>query len=126
LLRALVVPAEPADESALVVKADGTGFWLPTSRDMVDLSRRAPLTRIVAALVDKRIRTPGEGLDLDEILAAGWPGEKMTGQAGQNRVHVALTTLRNLGLRSHLITASDGYRLTTESEVRLAAPTGSG
>jgi len=54
---------------------------------------------------------PGAGLSLDDLLEIGWPGERVVPSAGANRVYVALTTLRNMGLRGHLISQGDGYLL---------------
>jgi hypothetical protein len=48
---------------------------------------------------------------LDEIIRAGWPGERMMAEAAMNRVHDALTTLRKLGLRDLLVTTAGGYML---------------
>ncbi len=48
---------------------------------------------------------------MDDLLAAGWPGEKVLPFAGRNRVHVALTTLRGMGLRDVLLSDGDGYHL---------------
>ncbi|MFY0534364.1 hypothetical protein [Nannocystis pusilla] len=78
-----------------------------------------PLQRIVLALARKRIEAPGEALALEELLAAGWPGERVGDSAGTNRVHVALTTLRNLGLRAFLVSNRDGYALTSASPCSL-------
>ena len=47
------------------------------------------------------------------VLAAGWPGERVRDSTGANRVHVALSTLRNLGLRPFLVSGPDGYALTS-------------
>lgn len=97
----------------LRVRGDGRAFHLPGAREEVDLRRRAPLQRIVLALARRRIEAPGEALGLDELLAAGWPGERVGDSAGANRVHVALTTLRKLGLRALLVSSAAGYALSS-------------
>lgn len=97
----------------LIVRAGGRGLRLPGGAADVDLRRRAPLQRIVLALARRRLDAPGEALALEELLAAGWPGERVGDSAGTNRVHVALTTLRNLGLRAFLVSGPDGYALTS-------------
>src|SRR6185436_8495657 len=77
----------PAGAPALIVRAGGKGFRLPGAAGDVDLGRRAPLARIVHALALHRIEAPGEPLRLEDILAAGWPGERVRYDAGKNRVY---------------------------------------
>ena len=48
---------------------------------------------------------------LPELLAAGWPGENPSHEAGLNRVYVALSSLRKMGLRELLHSGDDGYQL---------------
>lgn len=103
-------PGEP-----LIVRSGARALRLPGAATDVDLRRRMPLQRIVLALARKRIEAPGEALALEELLAAGWPGERVGDSAGTNRVHVALSTLRNLGLRGFLVSSADGYALTSAS-----------
>jgi hypothetical protein len=57
-------------------------------------------------------------MDLDALLQAGWPGERVVPSAGANRVYVALTTLRKLGLRHFLLSRDDGYLLDPALPVR--------
>ncbi|MCY1054658.1 tetratricopeptide repeat protein [Nannocystis sp. SCPEA4] len=99
----------------LIIRAGARGFRVPGADQDVDLHRRAPLRRIVVALARKRLDAPGEALALEELLDAGWPGERVRDSAGANRVHVALSTLRNLGLRAFLVSGPDGYALTSAS-----------
>ena len=114
-------PDPRAEQAALIVRAGGRALRLPGAAKDVDLRRRAPLQRIVLALARRRLDAPGEPLALAELLAAGWPGERVGDSAGTNRVHVALTTLRNLGLRAYLVSGPDGWALTTASPCVLAA-----
>jgi predicted ATPase len=116
--RALSAPV-PAGAPPLVIRAEGKGFRLPGAAVDVDLGRRAPLSRIVHALARRRIEAPGESLPLEDILAAGWPGERLRYDAGKNRVHVTLAELRKLGLRGFLVTDAAGYRLVTTGPVVL-------
>jgi len=94
----------------LVVGADGCWFRGPGG-EAVDLRRRKPLRRLLAALVERRQASPGGILDADALLAAGWPGERVIAEAGAHRVRVAVSTLRKLGLRRVLVTVESGYRL---------------
>jgi predicted ATPase len=81
----------------------------PPGGEVVDLSSRAPLAAIVHALIEKRLEAPGQPLDTAALLAAGWPGEKVRAEAGANRVKVALSTLRKLGLRDVILHRGDGH-----------------
>jgi len=76
---------------------------------VVDLSRRGVLWRLVEALAGARREHPPRPLTVHELLEAGWPGEAPTGASGLNRVKVALSTLRKLGLREVLQREGGGY-----------------
>ncbi|MFN0252758.1 MAG: ATP-binding protein [Kofleriaceae bacterium] len=76
---------------------------------LLELGKRPALRKIVAVLAEHRIAAPGEAVPLDALVAAGWPGEKIRADAASNRIHVALSTLRRLGLRDVLITVEGGY-----------------
>ncbi|MDI1446278.1 tetratricopeptide repeat protein [Polyangium sp. 6x1] len=108
-------PAAPAE--ALVISDDGARLRLPGARAPLDLSRRAPLRRILLALAKLRASAPGQTLPLDEIIRAGWPGERIGADAAANRVRVALATLRKLGLREVLMTGQGGYLLDPATAV---------
>lgn len=77
--------------------------------ETIELASRAVLWRLVQALGEARAK--GESLDVHALLQAGWPGESPTGASGLNRVKVALSTLRKLGLREVLVRTDDGYTL---------------
>jgi predicted ATPase len=111
-------PASVTD-AALVVSDDGRWFRLSERRE-VSLERRAALRRILAALARARVASPGSALTLDEVLAAGWPGERMSAEAGAARVYNAIQRLRRLGLDGVLRTRDDGYLLDVEISTRLA------
>jgi hypothetical protein len=54
----------------------------------------------------------------DELLEAGWPGERVGPEAGFARVRNALSTLRKMGLRDVLLTRDDGYLLDPAVPIR--------
>lgn len=117
LLEKLLHEAEPGESMtaaiprpALIVGPEARWFEVPGG-DRQDLKRRKALRLILASLVDRHRDNPGAGLDLESLLAAGWPGERVVPTAGANRVYVALTTLRKLGLRGYLLSQDDGYLL---------------
>jgi hypothetical protein len=81
----------------------------------LELDRHASLRRIVLALADAR--TERRSLSVRELVAVGWPGEQMSAEAGKNRVYVAITKLRRLGLDAVLVRTPLGYALDPEVEV---------
>jgi predicted ATPase/predicted negative regulator of RcsB-dependent stress response len=97
----------PAD--ALTIGEGGSFFEREGCR--VELSARPTLARILEALAQARLSSDPQPLRPADLLSAGWPGERVLPQAGQNRVRVALTALRNLGLRSALCTVEGGHML---------------
>lgn len=100
----------PGREDALRVGEGGSWFRAPGG-ERVDLSKRKPLKRILERLAQEREASPARALAWDDLLASGWPGEKMRADAGAHRVRVAISTLRKLGLRDALLTREEGYLL---------------
>lgn len=83
----------------------------------VDLSRRSAVRLILDALVELHIEAPEQCMDVEEIFAHGWPGEKIRSRSLSDRVYWAIRTLRDLGLRDLLITIDAGYRLRRDLRV---------
>jgi hypothetical protein len=109
--------ALPAD--GLEVASDASWFVV-LGRPRVDVASRPTLARVLDALVTARLEAPGAALSWESLLAAGWPGEKVLPSAAQNRVRVALSTLRTLGLRTALVTEKGGHRIDEKLPVRRA------
>lgn len=95
---------------ALVAPADGDWFRMPSGRP-VSLRNRKPLRRLLSALLDARIEYPGESVSQAALVAASWPDERVLADAASQRLRVAISTLRRLGLRDALVTAENGYLL---------------
>lgn len=89
------------------------GFIAPDG-SRIDLSRRTTLARLLDVLVERRLETPGVPLSFEVLIEAGWPGERVLMLPAQNRVRVAVTTLRNMGLRRVLIFREGGHLLDPE------------
>lgn len=86
--------------------------WLETPNRMRHTLRaRRPLRRLLLALANAHRDHPGRAVYVDELLDAGWPGESPLPEAGNNRVYVAISTLRKMGLADHLQRWDGGYRL---------------
>ena len=108
----------PRAQAALLIGEAGQAFTLPGGGPAVDLSRRAPLSRILLLLARRRHEAPGEPVGVEEIIRAGWPDERMGTRSALNRAYVALATLRKLGLRGLLQTGAGGYSLHPAVAVR--------
>ena len=102
---------------ALRVAADG-GWFAPPGEEATTLGRREAPRRMLVALAEARLE--GTVLDADALLAAGWPGERMAAQSASNRVHVALSALRKLGLKPFIVREDEGWTLAGTVPVRLA------
>lgn len=100
----------PSTRAALRVAADGTWFE-PAAGPRVSLEGRFALARVLRALVDARVQSPGCGVDVHDLLALAWPGQRPVGDSGPHRVHVAISTLRRLGLGDALARVEQGYLL---------------
>lgn len=95
-----------------------TGAWFDgPDLGRVSLGTRKQLERILAALADAHCRNPGLALSVADLVAAGWPGEKVLPRAGASRVYVSITSLRNMGLRDALERTGEGYRLDARVRV---------
>lgn len=108
--RFLVRCADRVAGPTLAVDPDGFGD--------VDLRRRRVLRRLWAALHDEAVTNPGGCLSAEQLVEAGWPGERISWDSARNRLHVSLSGLRKLGLGSTLQCEEAGWRL--DPAVRLS------
>ncbi|MFP4600123.1 MAG: ATP-binding protein [Persicimonas sp.] len=115
------VRAEEEEQVGLVVDASGRWFELP-QEERVDISRRGALRRILERLVTRRLDAPGDPLDIDELVVAGWPDQTLDPGSAKNRLYVAVSTLRDLGLRGVLLNEDGGYLLSPDQPVRRQQP----
>lgn len=91
-----------AKDGGLVRMPDGTE---------IDLGRRDVLKRIVSILASARVERPNEPVPVDALIEQAWPGERMKYDSALNRLKVALSTLRKLGLSDLIARRDDGYLL---------------
>jgi len=108
------------EDSALVLEPGCTGFVLPGG-EQVSLGRKKLLIRLLAALVKRRIETPGEAASWQDLFEIGWPGEANTHEdAALNRLRVAIRRLRAMGLEEVLLTQDEsGYLLDPEHPITI-------
>lgn len=105
--------------SALIVAHESDYFDLGGCR--VSLRGRAGPRRLLECLVIHALEQAGVAVPVATLVQAAWPGEKMSDKTQKNRVHVALSTLRALGLRAVLRGDATGYWLDPEIEVMRVA-----
>jgi tetratricopeptide (TPR) repeat protein len=122
VLLSIVGPTPPRPVSALVIWSEGRAFRLALAPHRVDLPPRSPVRRILRLLASRRMDAPGDVVPVEEIIDAGWQGERIRPEAALNRAYVALATLRKLGLREALVTAAGGYCLDPAMAIRFASP----
>lgn len=97
-------------KAGLVVGPEAAWFEL-AGEARVDLSTRKTLRLLLWELVQKHRDAAGKATSLEEFQEIGWPGEQMTFHSGRQRVYVAVSTLRKLGLQAALVSTEDGYLL---------------
>jgi len=118
LERALADTAQGIADPVLVVGPDAQWLRLP-SGETIDLERRKSARLLILALAKKRVEAPDVAMSSDELLRHGWPGESVREDAGLNRLRVALSLLRQLGLRDVIVKREEGYLLAPAIEVTL-------
>ncbi|HTJ40645.1 MAG TPA: sigma 54-interacting transcriptional regulator [Kofleriaceae bacterium] len=110
--------ADPAPTAALIAAADGS--WMRVhGGERINLRRRESLGRLLQALIAARRDRPGQPLSIKDLFDAGWPDEKAAARSAAGRVYVALTALRNLGLRDLLRRDDDGYAIDPDARVEI-------
>lgn len=104
------------ERAGWAIAHDG-GFFVTPHDARIDLARRRIAKRLLGALLDHRLAHPGETLGLEDLLRAGWPGQRVLQAAARNRLHVALSGLRKLGIDPLLLRRGDGYLLDPDTEL---------
>ncbi len=112
-----IAPGRDVGSVRLEVADDAHWFRLEGDEDGVDLTRRRALRGVLRALTARQGASAGEPMTLEEVLEAGWPGERMSPESGARRVYVTINRLRKLGLGELLVTTGDGYVLAPQVDV---------
>jgi hypothetical protein len=97
----------------LVLGPEGRWFRL-SSGPTVTLGRVHAVRLLLLALVRAHLAAPGRAVSVDTLFECGWPKQHIRSDVAAQRVYVALSTLRNLGLRAVLTRQDDGYLLRTD------------
>ncbi len=107
---------------ALLLGADSEWFSV-AGAPRVDLSRRPLLRRLLSALAAQYERSPDTVVEPQALIREAWPKEHYNPEIHVNRLHVALSSLRTLGLREVVIRSERGYRLQPGTELhRIGRP----
>jgi predicted ATPase len=109
----VVAPKAPAArpaERVLVVSPDARWCRLPDGVE-VEFSKGRALRLMLLRLFEERLRAPGRALSIDDLFASGWPGEKASAEAVENRVYVGISRLRKIGFKGLLLSRDDGFLL---------------
>ena len=107
-LLASAVARRDSTHASLAVGEEARWFQVGAG-EKVDLSKRRAPRLIMQKLLERR--GTNRGVTLDEIIAAGWPGERIQPEAAAARAYTAIKTLRELGLGDLLVRRDDGYLL---------------
>ncbi|RZO63669.1 MAG: hypothetical protein EVA89_06655 [Sandaracinaceae bacterium] len=116
-IRAQRAPRESAESEALSVFVDRAKRSVRVGSREAELARRGSLWRIWERLVDAHL-AGGPGITRDGLVEAGWPDESVLPESASARVHVALSTLRKLGLRDCFVRHGERYRIAPGVELR--------
>jgi tetratricopeptide (TPR) repeat protein len=92
----------------LRVARDGSWFEYEAGA-RVSVGRSRVLRLVLRGFVAAHAR--GDVLDIPDIFRLGWPDERAAPDSAANRVHVTLSRLRTLGLRSALQFTDRGWRI---------------
>lgn len=95
-------------------------WWFEGERGRVELRTRVALRRVLASLVERRVRAPGVALTTHALVEAGWPGERIAHEAAADRVYAAVGALRKLGLDGVLVRLDGGYALSPEVPIAVS------
>jgi len=106
-----------AAEAPLRIDREGRTVVLPNGARL-DMSRKGAVRRVLVALARARVDSPSRALSLDELVAAGWPGERLLAEAAQKRAYTAIWALRGAVFGERLLTRDDGYLVDPALPVR--------
>ncbi len=106
-------------EDAITVGIESRFFRVPGG-EWQDLRRQTAARRILEHLVTRHGK---QAATMADLQAAAWPGERIRKDAATNRIHVALSKLRQKGLKPFLTRDDEGYRLDPTIPIHRLAQT---
>jgi DNA-binding winged helix-turn-helix (wHTH) protein len=107
----MTLERQDAGGQSLLIDAGWRALRAPGAQHWSELAAESNQARLLRALIAARGARPGLPMSAEELIEQVWPGERMTHESAKNRLHVAVTTLRKLGLRDVLQSEGRGYLL---------------
>ncbi len=86
----------------------------------IELASKALSWRLVERLLAAHADAPGVPLTPDQLVDAGWPGERILPDAARTRLYTAIRSLRRMGLEAVLWSRDGGYLLDPALRVERA------
>jgi predicted ATPase len=121
LLRGAIDRVQARHPNAQVLRVGPEAAWFVVPGiPKVHLGRKHRLRRLLSTLVRTREASPGTPLDVNAVCRAVWPGERVLAHAAKRRVHVAVSTLRAMGMRDVLLSEGDGYLLDPRVDLEVS------
>lgn len=93
--------------------------WVQVGGTHIDLVRKPVRRSLLGALVQARLDTPDRPVPTATLIAQGWPGDRSTAKALENRLWVTLSKLRRSGLASIIERTDGGYLIPGRVAVRV-------
>src|SRR5690606_25430945 len=120
-LRAAIARTE-SSVGVVVLTIGPEGMWFQLGgpdrdRKRVSLEKHRVLPRLLCCLASHHAASSGP-IPADQLIAAGWPEEKILPGAASQRLRVAISTLRKLGLADAVLHRDGGYFLDPAILVR--------
>lgn len=108
------------EQRVVVIHREGRWMKLPDGK-FVDMKAHKALSNLVLGLAAERMAAPNTPISAEQLVAIGWPGETIMAKAARNRLSVALSTLRTLGLNDAIVKTEEGYMLHPSIVLRVEA-----
>lgn len=117
---ALRLAEERIPSGPRLLLAPDYAFFQFEDEDRADIANRHVLKRLLERLVQHHRAGGAEGLDVHDLVEAGWPDEIIQPDAAATRLYTSVRYLRNLGLRDALIRDENGYLLDPTLRIETA------
>ncbi len=116
-LRILRAALEEFDLGTLALQVShGSEHLTLPGGDGISLASRPVLARLFDSLAAASLSKAGP-VSVEELIRTGWPEQRSANAAAVNRLHVALSTLRKMGLKPFIVRTGDAYQLSDDLRV---------